>query len=317
MAPSHCPAKDDPHSEWPRFCPAVGPAYLYTVLFGLTFLTHFVQAITYRKGYCWVITMGAIWQTAAYIFRVLSIQHITNETFYILWFVLILLAPLWTNAFVYMVLGRMVYNYTSTAKILGVKAWRCTLIFVLLDILAFILQLTGAVMASGDDLTNAQIMRGLHIYMGGVGIQQFFILCFLFLAFRFQQRMKRDTPMASMHQPLALLYTIYAVLFLITVRIIFRLIEYAKGYETGIPTHEAYQYVFDSTAMLIALALLNVVHPGRIMPGKEADFPSRKQRKAAGKEHLWGRAGEQGGEGGMTYESSTSGQVQEVAEIKV
>ena len=41
--------------------------------------------------------------------------------------------------------------------------------------------------------------------------------------------------------------------------------------------------------MLFALVLLNIVHPGRIMPGKESDFPSRKERKAAGK-NIQGRA---------------------------
>ena len=39
-----------------------------------------------------------------------------------------------------MVLGRMVYNFTSNAKILGVKAWRFGLYFVLLDIV-FVLQI--------------------------------------------------------------------------------------------------------------------------------------------------------------------------------
>ena len=29
--------------------------------------------------------------------------------------------------------------------------------------------------------------------------------------------------------------------------------------------------------MLIALALFNIVHPSRVMPGKESDFPSRKE----------------------------------------
>ena len=42
--------------------------------------------------------------------------------------------------------------------------------------------------------------------------------------------------------------------------------------------------------MFVALALLNVVHPGRIMPGTESDLPSRKVRKAAGKGNTPGRA---------------------------
>lgn len=63
------------------------------------------------------------------------------------------------------------------------------------------------------------------------------------------------------------------------VRIIFRLVEYSKGLDSTIPNHEAYQYIFDTLPMLVALAIYNVFHPGRIMPGKESDFPSRKERK--------------------------------------
>ena len=63
-------------------------------------------------------------------------------------------------------------------------------------------------------------------------------------------------------------------------RIIFRLVEYSDGLESTIPSHEAYQYCLDSLPMLLALVLLNVVHPGRLMSGKESDMPSRKQRKS-------------------------------------
>lgn len=65
-------------------------------------------------------------------------------------------------------------------------------------------------------------------------------------------------------------------------RIIFRLIEYAQGFKSGVPIHEAFQYCLDSLPMLIALVILNVFHPGRIMPGKESELPSRKQRKVEG-----------------------------------
>jgi len=34
--------------------------------------------------------------------------------------------------------------------------------------------------------------------------------------------------------------------------------------------------------MLIALVLFNVVHPGKMMAGKQSDIPSRKQRKQLG-----------------------------------
>lgn len=130
-----CAAKDDPDSVWPHFCPSKAAAYLYAILFGLTLLAHIVQAIIYRKGYSWVIAMGALWEVGCYIFRIQSINQPTKESWYTAWFVLILLAPLWINAYVYMALGRMVYNFTASARILRVKAWRFGLLFVLLDIL--------------------------------------------------------------------------------------------------------------------------------------------------------------------------------------
>ncbi|KAI4147707.1 MAG: hypothetical protein L6R39_003031 [Caloplaca ligustica] len=114
--------------------------------------------------------------------------------------------------------------------------------------------------------------------MGGVGFQQFFVLVFLYIAFRFQQQVKRENP-PRLAQAFLLLYAQYAVLILITIRIIFRLIEYAQGLDSSIPNHEAYQYIFDTVPMLIALVVYNAVHPGRIMPGKEGDFPSRRERK--------------------------------------
>ncbi len=62
-------------------------------------------------------------------------------------------------------------------------------------------------------------------------------------------------------------------------RIIFRLVEYSSGFNSSIPNHEAYQYCLDSLPMFIALVLLNIYHPGRVMPGNESDLPSRKERK--------------------------------------
>ncbi|KAL8685111.1 MAG: hypothetical protein Q9218_007973 [Villophora microphyllina] len=115
--------------------------------------------------------------------------------------------------------------------------------------------------------------------MGGVGFQEFFVLVFCYIAFRFSQQIKREQP-ERLPQALQLLYAQYTVLLLITIRIVFRLIEYASGLDSSIPNHEAYQYVFDTLPMLLALVVYNVVHPGRIMPGKESDFPSRKERKS-------------------------------------
>ena len=183
-----------------------------------------------------------------------------------------------------MVMGRMVYNFTPTASIFKVKAWRFGLYFVLLDIVAFLVQAAGAVIASGDGKKASTILLGLHIYMGGIGFQQFCIFLFLGLAVRFHLKLRQQLPSRERSTGLLLLYILYTVVTLITIRIVFRLIEYANGFKSTIPKHEAYQYVFDSTLMLIASVLFNIFHPGRLMPGGESNLPSRKVRKGLKKE---------------------------------
>jgi hypothetical protein len=224
---------------------------------------------------------GALWQAIAYIFRVISINTPASLGNYAAWFVLILVAPLWTNAFVYMVLGRMIWNFIPTGTLLGLKAWRFGMVFVVLDIIAFVAQVYGAASAESESNTVAQTLRGLHIYMIGLGVQQAFILVCVFFAVRLHREILRNNALSSARRSgaLRLLYTLYAVLALITLRIVFRLCEYASGLDSTIPNHEVYQYCLDSAPMLLAFVLLSIVHPGRIMPGKECDIPSRRERK--------------------------------------
>ena len=133
MVSGQCADVTVPGTNW-TFCPDIAPAYAFCALFGLTFVLHVAEGIYYRKAYTWVIAMSALWQTIAYAFRIVSIRTPTSLGDYAIWNVLILVAPLWTNAFVYMAMGRMVWNFTTHAKVLGLTAWSFGTTFVCLDI---------------------------------------------------------------------------------------------------------------------------------------------------------------------------------------
>ncbi|EHK48506.1 hypothetical protein TRIATDRAFT_290167 [Trichoderma atroviride IMI 206040] len=265
-----CKAITTPNTLW-SFCPSIAPSILFIVLFALTLITHIGQAVYYRKPYSWIIIMSALWQTLTYIFRTISIQNPASYGNYAAWFVLILVAPLWTNAYAYTLFGRMVWAYTATHKLWRIKAWQFGFIFILLDIVAFVVQVVGAVQATGSNTTDQQVLNGLHIYMGGVGLQLVFILIFCIYALRFYLE-TRQSPDARQAQ--VLFYAQILALAMIVLRIIFRICEYSQGLDSKIPNHEAYQYCLDSLPMFIALVVYNVVHPGRIMRGKSRDMPS-------------------------------------------
>lgn len=145
--------------------------------------------------------------------------------------------------------------------------------------------------------SGSTVMTGIHIYMGGIGLQEFCILVFTSIAIKFSLVMRqRERELASSrHQILdrtpnnwrILLYVLYASLTLITIRIIFRMVEFASGIDASknpIPYHEAYFMALDALPMFIAIALMNVVHPGRILQGEGSEFPkgpTRKEKKEA------------------------------------
>ncbi|KAL6233546.1 hypothetical protein BDW75DRAFT_241942 [Aspergillus navahoensis] len=271
---------------------------LFSVLFGLTTLAHIVQAFVYKKRYTWVLIMGSLWELLAFIMRALFAKHQNKEAYNTPFTILFLLAPIWVNAFLYMTLGRMIHFFLPDGRLAGVPARRFGHIFVWLEILAFIVQLVGAGFTTDPEAPTETIMRGVHIYMGGIGLQELFILLFTGLFIHLQRKlvaMERTGDLdftEKVSRGFApwrwLFYAIYAALLLITVRIVFRLAQYARGTDPDNPvlSNEWFEYVWDAAPMFVALVVLNVLHPGRVLVGVDSEFPrvSRKERKQAKRE---------------------------------
>jgi hypothetical protein len=286
-----CYPPSNPKAQW-LYCPSYAGAITFSALFGLTTLAHLVQAFYHRKPFTWVLIMGAAWEVIGYVTRTLSVRDQLNETFSTLQLVFIVLAPLWINAFVYMTFGRMVHCFLPEGedRVFRIRARRIAMMFVLADVGAFIVQLSGAMMINSEMPVNVQKI-GLKVYMAGVGVQLFFIFVFIGLAVKFQLMVREQISysstyhkgrFASVRTPaLRLLITLYVVLGLIIFRNLYRLVEFSAGYESSITTHEWYTWVFDSVPMLLCLLAFNFFHPGRYLVGDRADFSQeRRQRKA-------------------------------------
>ncbi|KAJ7058565.1 RTA1 domain-containing protein, partial [Mycena amicta] len=259
------------------YCPSFPAAILFTALFGLVVIAHFIQAIHYRKRFCWVIIMGAGWETAGFALRVLAVLHTTSAAYGTPSQLLILLSPLWINAFLYVVMARLIYFFVPEKRLGGIRAQRLSLIFVLLDITSFLVQAGGGVMINPDNSAKT-MMLGIHIYMGGIGLQQFFVLIFTGLVVRYHFRMKQVDPFNDLGWKRSL-YTMYASIILITIRIIFRLIEFSSGLFSPITMNEAPFYTTEALPMFLALVLWNISHPALVLIGPESEFP-KKQKKS-------------------------------------
>lgn len=93
--------------------------------------------------------MAGTWSTAGFALRAVSTRMMREEGIFIPMQLLIILAPLWLNAFIYMVLGRMIHFFLPERRCFGIAARRLTVIFLLLDIFSFLVQgASGSLMSS-------------------------------------------------------------------------------------------------------------------------------------------------------------------------
>ncbi|KAJ7603405.1 RTA1 like protein-domain-containing protein [Mycena polygramma] len=227
--------------------PLFPAAVLFSVLFGLNTIAHLFQAIHYRKKFCWVIVMACMWETGGFILRVFSVLNTTSTAFGTPSQLLILLAPLWINAFLYVLMSRLVYFFVPEKHVLGISARRLSLCFVLLDITAFLAQAGGGGMISSTDPKTA--LLGIHIYMGGIGLQQFFVLIFTGL------------------RPLYVMYTSLGLITVLFLRL-----------DSPITMHEAPFYCLEALPMFVALLFWNLFHPGQVLVGPDSEFPKKEKK---------------------------------------
>ena len=122
--------------------------------------------------------------------------------------------------------------------------------------------------------------KGLNIYMGGIGMQEGFIVLFLGLVIKFHRDQLQAERVGRLTADKTagwkwLICALYACLLTITIRIIYRLAEFSGGLGASnpLPSNEPVLYVLESTPMWLAILVWNIVHPGRFIHGEDAKMP--------------------------------------------
>jgi hypothetical protein len=106
---------------------------------------------------------------------------------------------------------------------------------------------------------------GETIIVGGLFIQIIFFGVFVLAAALFHFRMRQVPTPRSLEVPWQKhMMALYLTSLLILVRSIFRVIEFLQGFEGYILQHEAFLYIFDASLMLIAMLIMNWIHPSEI-----------------------------------------------------
>ncbi|KAF6805741.1 rta1 domain protein [Colletotrichum sojae] len=256
---------------WP-FHPSPDVNFCVAIFFGLTTVMHIFQAFLYKQVFYWVVVMGCTWETVAFVLRYFGSMNGNVPAYYIVSSILFNLAPLWVNAFVYMVAARLIYLEQPEQRVWSISGKKLAKLFVALDIICFLAQGGGTSLmsqagGSGDD---SKIKLGQGIYIFGCVAQLCFMAIFAVLLLTLRRNGKRSGQGWGYTRPILLLeLVIYIVLVLISIRVIFRLIEFGGGvsHDNPLTSNELYGVGFDAVPMIVALYLLNSVPPGRVLRG--------------------------------------------------
>ena len=252
-------------------------AVFFSVAFGTVIIAHIIQAVMGKTSFCWVIIMAAIWEFTSYATRAAGAKRQQISSLATISQLFVLLAPIWVNAFNFMLFARMVHFFVPNKKLGQVHPSILAFIFISLNILSFMIQLVGGIMANPNHNVSI-IEKGIHIYMGGIYLQEVFIIVFtsLLIKYHFDMNEAKGINIAK-HGWKVLLYALYTSLLAITVRIVFQLVKFANGFSDNkpIPHEESWFYLFETVPMFTSILIWNIVHPGRLLVGPDAELGGR------------------------------------------
>lgn len=264
-----------------EYVPSMAASVIFLLLFFAPTLFHVWKAWKTRARFCIPFIIGGVCTflpavfspflpfTMAERFLIRAVEVIgfvvraacTNATanliLYIIQSVFILLGPVLFAASVYMVLARLIRSVGAEKYSLIRIAW-VTKTFVAGDIVSFLVQGQGSGLMGTDGMED--VAKGIVI--SGLMIQVFMFGFFIVTSVVFEKRMKRAPTSEAPYTHH--LYPLYAVSWLIMVRSVFRVIEYAMGRKGYLLANEWPLFVFDAVPMVSVMVIWGVWHPGTI-----------------------------------------------------
>lgn len=206
--------------------------------------------------------IGVFLEAVGYFLRAASARKPEQVGLYIGQTLPIILAPAFLAASVYMSYGRIIAFVGERHS--PIRASRVTKLFVTFDVLSFFIQGAGGGLQSNSssdpNLAKAVLIVGFVIQIISFGI--FGVLAGLF----HRRALRAGEPTGNWSK---CLWTLYAGVALVTVRNVFRTVEFATStsHNSGfILEHEGLYYALEALPIILCVILFLVSNPSRLVP---------------------------------------------------
>ncbi|GMM34398.1 hypothetical protein DASC09_017230 [Saccharomycopsis crataegensis] len=216
--------------------------------------------------------IGILMEAVGYFARASSHGNKQLLTPYIIQSILLLIAPSFIAATIYMIFGRMMRHLNASDYSI-IKFKYQTTFFVIGDVFSFFVQSAGGGMMSQSG--NQDL--GPKIVIAGLIIQLIFLFFFILSEIKFTYLINKIPTTASYGSTKTstmgifqrnwnnLNATLIITSILIVVRCIVRVVEFGQGFDGFIISHEAFIYLLDGLLMIMVSSLLICVRPESVM----------------------------------------------------
>ncbi|KAJ5792780.1 uncharacterized protein N7503_008758 [Penicillium pulvis] len=255
------------------YAPNKGAPIAFAILFALSGAIHFYQTMRYKS---WKVTGLLPWSallfTGGFITRaVASFGQWGNVNLYIASSVLLLAGPPVYEGANYFILGRILYYIPQHSPM---HPGRVFSTFIALGIVIEAITANGAVQLAKANSTSSQQDVGKALLKAALILQLALMAAFVALASRFHFNCKRAGVMN--HKVKRCLVVLYISCTLITIRTIYRTVEYFSAASLNNYTDiqhispvlkpEWFFWFFETVFMYSNTTLLNVFHPMQKLP---------------------------------------------------
>ncbi|KAG2202113.1 hypothetical protein INT47_008085 [Mucor saturninus] len=213
--------------------------------------------------FLYILPCTAVAECIGYLIRALCSSGETTMGKYIIMTMFLLLSPNALALVNYKALGEVIKLSNIEKAPFYLRPKFVTWFFFSSDIFSFLLQGSGG----GMQTTPANANLGKQITLVGLAIQLVFFAAFILITVHVHRSPKYDYSIEG--QPNAkrnMMRCLYITLILLYVRSIYRIAEYATGYDGAIARAEWAFYVFDGLAIAISFVFYSVLFMGNYLP---------------------------------------------------
>ncbi|KAI0092851.1 RTA1 like protein-domain-containing protein [Irpex rosettiformis] len=206
-----------------------------------------------------------------------------SRSIYIIEYLFITLSPCGFVAAEYVILGRLVH-WVNGDRYLLVGPSRVTKVFVASDVVTFLIQAGGGILAVSNQTDIDKIRQGEHIVLVGLVLQLISFIFFTSMFLHFVYKIHKHEPQTwfmdshkhgiPSYDPLvvpwyndwrAFVFAVGLSCVGVLIRSIYRTIEFASGSQGVLTTTEIYFWVLDFVPLILAIGVYIPFWPGRFI----------------------------------------------------